>query len=362
MVVYAANLIVGYVSSLVARTGLLLPRPGRWRGTIRWGPVVIACASLTLVAGLRYHVGTDYGAYVALYSHSTEPVDLAVERDIGFAALCRLLHVFSSDPQLLFVVAAAVTTIGVVLGLRAYGRPFELAMFMYIGTYAYYSSFNGVRQSMAMAIYFGGSRFLLTGRFWHWLMLVVIASTLHMPALVMLPAYFLVRGPTFSLRHLLLIVLALGLTIGYVEFMPTVLRAVAWTPRFAPYPVSVFEEGLGAHPLRLAVFMLPVLVSWAVHRRLVAMDGRTADILCNLNLLAVLCMLLAVRHWVFARVAGYFAMYVMLLVPRLTRVFGRGMNQIAYAMVVVCYLAFSTALLMANESAVLPYRTIFERP
>ncbi|MDI5788799.1 EpsG family protein [Bacillus licheniformis] len=75
--------------------------------------------------------------------------------DPGFTALLWILNQISADPALMFAVVAAITYIYIVKTLYVYGRPFELSMFLFIGMFHYYASFNGIRQYMAAAILFG---------------------------------------------------------------------------------------------------------------------------------------------------------------------------------------------------------------
>ena len=76
----------------------------------------------------------------------------------------------------MFAVVAAITYIYIVKTLYVYGRPFELSMFLFIGMFHYYASFNGIRQYMAAAILFWAVRYLIDGKLVRYMIVVLICS------------------------------------------------------------------------------------------------------------------------------------------------------------------------------------------
>lgn len=166
MVVYVVNMGIVYIWSWFAKmcggyderlaTGY---RPNKL-------VMFIPLASLVLVSGLRYRVGTDFQTYGLMYQLAGDYQNIweifgfgagKAAVDPGFTAFIWLLNFITPDPQIMYVTVAAVTYSFILKALADYGRPFELSVFLFLGTFHYYASFNGIRQYMVAGVYFGRS-------------------------------------------------------------------------------------------------------------------------------------------------------------------------------------------------------------
>ncbi len=116
------------------------------------------------------------------------------------------MNFITKDPQIMYFTVAVVTCDFILKGLVEFGRPFELSVFLFLGTYHYYASFNGIRQYMVAAVLFWAVRYVISGSWKRYMSIVLLCSLFHSSALIMIPVYFLVRKkpgrPRFSdCRH-----------------------------------------------------------------------------------------------------------------------------------------------------------------
>ena len=58
----------------------------------------------------------------------------------------------------------------------------ELSLFVYIASGMYTVSMNGIRQSLAAAIIFAATKYILNGNFKKFLLVILLASTFHQTA------------------------------------------------------------------------------------------------------------------------------------------------------------------------------------
>ncbi len=125
--------------------------------------MIVPLLSLVLVSGLRYRVGTDFQTYALMYKLAGnygsiwEIFGFGAKKaavDPGFTALIWLMNFITKDPQIMYFTVAVVTCSFILKGLVEFGRPFELSVFLFLGTYHYYASFNGIRQYMVAAVLF----------------------------------------------------------------------------------------------------------------------------------------------------------------------------------------------------------------
>ena len=153
------NLFVVYISSFFARLNIKEKKLENDYKRYNKIFILFAIISLIVVSGFRYSSGTDYWTYRDVYMLSID-MNLKEVQDPGFILMCKILNNITNDPQILFIVCSAIINILIVNTLRKQSSKFEFSMYLYITTYVYYSTFNGVRQWLAAAIIFSATKYL----------------------------------------------------------------------------------------------------------------------------------------------------------------------------------------------------------
>lgn len=358
MKIFLINLFIVYATSLAARFDIREHKLENNYKKYHKVFVLIALISLIAVSGFRYKSGTDFYTYTEnyeyLYIGGTE-LDLKEETDIGFTIFCRFLYNISTDPQIMFLSSAIVTNVLIVLTLMKYSKKFELSMWLYITTFVYYSTFNGLRQWIAASIIFAGTKYLIEERnFKKYLVLVLFASTFHASALVMIPVYFFINSDTFSKRNLLMILGFIFAVFAYSTFLPTLANFLEGT-QYANYVQILETDTNGINPLRLAVYFAPVGVACLYYKHINPKKDIKIDRLINMCVIGFLIMFMALKQVFFARLIFYFDLYYMLLIPRLVDIGDIKFKRFLYYSIAVGYFAFSYLLLRSGEAWILPY-------
>ncbi|NPC94240.1 EpsG family protein [Bacillus sp. WMMC1349] len=367
MTIYIVNLGVVFVWSWFAkmygREDLSVPTGYRPNPLL----TVVPLASLMIVAGLRYKVGTDYHTYMLLYELAGKHESIwgifgfgsaKATTDPGFTAFLWILNKMTADPQIMFASVACITYIFIVKTLYDYGRPFELSMFLFIGMFHYYASFNGIRQYMVAAILFWAVRYIINGNFLRYTVIVLICSLFHSSALIMIPIYFVVRRKAWSPVLWFLTFLFLGGTFLYQKFL-SVFLVVLENSSYGHYENWLAKGTNGMNIIKIAVLFLPLLLAFFSRHQL-RQRWPEIDYIVNLCLIGFLFGLLATKDVIFARFNIYFGLFQMILVPYFVRIYEPKSNALLYVLIVICYFFYSFSLI-PFDSAVLPYRTIFER-
>lgn len=353
MVVYAALLVFVLVTSWAA-SAENDHRPPR----LTW--TVAAMVGLVLVPGLRYGTGTDTWTYAGWYSQVLPYQDFWTSKDVGFTALCLgISAAFGRDPTWMFLVASTLTVVPIVLVLRAYSRPFVLGMALHVmgGVYAY--GFNGVRQALAGAMVFAGSKFLFDGRWKVFFLIVAAASLFHATAITFIPLYFIVNPRISGILRAVIAAVVLVALVNF-ESSTSLLTATFGSTRLDSYVETMAIQEAGANVLRvlvrLVIFGVVVRFRGEIER---AAPGQ-GEVLVNMSLASLVLYGLSMTHLIYARVAYYPAMYEMLVLPALASVFGSSQRKTIALIIFACFLAYSTALLLGGESHLLPYRSVLE--
>lgn len=313
--------------------------------------IAIALISLILVSGFRYKVGTDYFQYAEIYTVFAPDAIISESEEPGFMWLCKFLNGFSKDPQLMFLVSAIITNILIVLTLKKYSTKFELSMFLYITTFTYYSTMNGVRQWIAGSITFIAFRYLEERKFAKYLIMILLASTIHLSAIIMVPIYFIVNRETFSKKNLIMILIFILAAFFYDKFSVIFFGAIS-DSKYAHY---VSADGNGVNPIRVAVYMVPLILTLINYKNINPNNERKIDIILNLCIISILIWLISINNMFFARLTFYFDLYYLILIPKIVSIGENEIRRFMYYSILCAYFLFSYILLIAGDSWIYPY-------
>ncbi len=267
---------------------------------------VVVILILALFSGLRWGIG-DTPFYVHTYN-LLGPGFTADGYEKGFLLIMQILKKISADPQFMIFVLGVVTTALNVWIMRQYSACFELSVFMYITSGFYLVTMNGIRQCLAAAFLFAGTNLIIKGKFKLYLLLVLLMTTIHNTAIVMIPLYFIARMKPWSKSiYMVLFVFLIGLF--FYEPMMQILSQVS--DKAATYSEST--EG-GASIIRVAVYVVPVILSY-IKRKELSEIWPESDIFVNISLVNLVIMVFSLYNWVFARFNIYTQIYTFVLLP-----------------------------------------------
>lgn len=134
-----------------------------------------------LVGGLRYGVGTDFFTYVGMYEKHSKV-------SLGFELFCLIARLFDNY-MVMFFLFNFFTLLFVFLGLRNINKEIRpLAYFCYLFMF-YTTSFNVIRQGLAVAIIFYAYKYIINKSFLKWSIFIIIASLFHITAILVFPFY-----------------------------------------------------------------------------------------------------------------------------------------------------------------------------
>lgn len=351
MVVLMLNLLIINVNSMIAN---IVSKKSKLFETYF---IFLSTISLIFVSGFRYKVGMDYPSYERGY-RLIESVNLIDSKDPGFILIEKILYAINPNPQFLFLVTSIFINISIVLFLYKNSNLFGLGLYFYITTFSYYSTMNGMRQYIAISILLLGYSYLRNREFIKYLLFVVIASAVHRSALIMIPIYFLVNQNIFSFKNFHLIILA-GLTYLFYDSVFNTLFKIFSNSQYSEYEDSLFIEGYGVNSLRVLVWLLPIIVVAYLVKKNLLKETSNIKLLFNLCFIGSLFMIIAYKHMFIARFCMYFEPFYWLLLPYICRIFDKKTNNIITFIIVICYLCYSTLLLLSGDSRILPFEFNF---
>lgn len=328
-IVFIFSVLARYFSTPVFTTNSVVPvRP-------RLLLVICVTLSLVVVAGLRANIGDTF-----FYKHTYEINDFTWEyvssqKDIGFGIFQMLLQSFSDDPQILIFLTALVTNVLIIPVFYQYSRMFELSTYVYITGGLFLVSMNGIRQVLAAAIIFFATKYLLSGKWFKYFILVLIASTFHQSALILFPIYFLVRNKAWSKTTYLLLLSSIFIVVGFDQFSTILFSAIEDT-QYGGY--SELNEG-GANIIRVAVNAVPLFIAYLGRQKLRNLF-QYSDYIVNMALIGFVFMIISTQNWIFARFSIYFDLYQLILISWLIVLFREKDQKFVYFSIWICYLIY----------------------
>jgi len=298
-------------------------------------PIIITISLLILVSGLRNNIGDTF-----FYQKSYTEIDYTWEhifsnKDPGFGILQMFLQTISEDPQILIFATALITNLLIGITFYKYSRMIELSFYVYITAGMFIVSMNGIRQFVAASIIFIATKYLLNGDFKKYSLIIILASTIHQSALVLIPIYFIVRREAWTKFTFLLFMLAIFIVLGFNQFTELLFSSIENT-QYSNY--STFEEG-GANKIRVLVESVPIIIAFIGREKLRKLWPKS-DIIVNLAVINLIFMIIATQNWIFARFNIYFSLYNLILISWIIYLFKENNRKFVYYGLLVCYLCY----------------------
>ena len=220
--------------------------------------VVVCAVILIFVAGLRYHVGTDYTPYTHSFDLRSNRLwhDLLTWNEPGLGLLAWIGHFITTDYVILFILASLVTVSLNIWTIYKYSDDIFLGIVLYILLGSWHNSFNAIRQYLAAAVLFAGHHYMFERKLWKYALVVLGATCFHRTAIVMLPIYFIAdREMTFKTT---LQIVLIGILLNFAtEFLFAIMSYFKGTEQSV---YAYMQQNV--NPLRILSTLPPVLLAF----------------------------------------------------------------------------------------------------
>lgn len=175
---------------------------------------------LVFVAGFRYFVGADFGAYYR-FADNYAPNWLSTLKELdepGFPVLGAIIKLFTTDGAVFIFITAAFTVSSILAITFKYTDTYLFSALLFMFTGVWHGSFNGVRQFFATAIICLGHRLILDKKLFKYLLCVFVAFLFHKSAIIMVIPYFMLRKK-INLSNILLLTIGSIILLYNYEFI-----------------------------------------------------------------------------------------------------------------------------------------------
>lgn len=238
----------------------------------RWYVFSAIVLTIPYIIWAGFRTGSDFGdtyAYRSMFDEAPSsllslPEYLQeVSKDKGFSVLMVVFKtIFGNNFTLFLLLIAAFQLLCIALIYRKYSCDYWFSIFVFVASCDYLTwTFNGIRQFLAVTMIFAATELLFKKKYLPLMLIVLLASTIHASALLMLPAIFVVQGKAFN-RKTILCVIAACMALIFVDQFTEILDTLVSDTQYED-AVSEWQTwgDDGTSPIRVLVYSVPAIIS-----------------------------------------------------------------------------------------------------
>ena len=170
--------------------------------------------------------------------------------------------VFGNSDVIYFLVLAVFQLFIILWLCRKYSEDFWFSIFLFIASTDYISwTWNGIRQFTAVVIIYAATPLIIKKKFIPSILLILLASTMHQSALLMIPVIFIIQGKAWNKKTILCILASLVVLMFVDQFtniMDSLLAETQYVNVVSDY--QAWNDD-GTNPLRVLVYSIPMILS-----------------------------------------------------------------------------------------------------
>lgn len=275
--------------------------------------------------GMRKYVA-DTTAYINMFQ--SIPADFSTAwnqidwegKNPGFDIFNIIFKCFiSQDFQWWLMTIAIISGVCIMIVLRKYSCSFFFSSFLFMTFLTYTWMMNGMRQFICVAVLFLCCDWIKDGKFIRFLIAVLLMSTFHMTALLMIPIYFVARSKPWDKKIGLFIVGIILICIFAEPFFSGVDSALGGTAYAGA--TGQFAEDDGVNPIRVLFYAIPPVIAFIFREKLKPYYEKNPIIpICvNMSLITAALYLVGVftSGILIGRLPIYCEVYNLILIPYL---------------------------------------------
>ena len=188
----------------------------------------------------------------------------------------------SQDSQWWLMTIAIISGVCIMVVVRKYSCSFFYSAFLFMTMLTFTWLMNGMRQFICVAFLFLFCDWIKDGKFIRFLFAVLLMSTFHMTALLMIPIYFVARSKPWDKKIGLFIIGIILICIFAEPFFNGVENALSGTA----YEGSTeqFKEDDGVNPIRVLFYAVPPVIAFVFRQKLEPYYGKNPIIPICVNM------------------------------------------------------------------------------
>lgn len=270
---------------------------------LRWNipSALILVAPYIVWAGFRSDIGDTY-TYRTMFNELPRVIGEwgtqlnEFSKDKGFYLLSMVIKfIFGNSETMYFLVLALVQIICLSLVFRKYSCDYWFSIFVFVASTDYISwVFNGIRQFTAVTLIYAATTLILKKKYIPTILIILIASTIHQSALLMIPIVFIIQGKAFNKKTIICVVasiIALIFVGQFTNILDNLLSDTQYTNVVSDWQ-SWGDDGM--NPIRALVYSVPTILAVVGYKYIQKENDPVINMAVNASLVSTGLSILAV--------------------------------------------------------------------
>lgn len=274
-------------------------------------------------AGCRSNSFGDTIAYKNMFKEApsvlSQALPYAIEqtKDKGFFFITVIFKsLIGESSTAFFLLIAFIQGICLVYVYRKYSCNYAMSIFLLLASTDYVAwMHNGIRQFIVVAISFACFPLIQKKKYFSVIFILVIASTIHAMALIVIPFIFISQGKAWNKKSLLFLI---GVVLSII-FLDQFTNIVTTTMENTQYSAGVgdFLSDTGVNIYRVIVYSVPTIISLIFKRRLDRYQNRMINFCINMSIVSSGLYIIGyfTSGIMFGRLPIFFSLYNYILLP-----------------------------------------------
>ena len=317
---------IGIAAVIFSQEGMQQPENicGKTEYSYRFLWAFLVFLPVIWMVGNRGNIG-DTGSYEMEFKKMAHTISgiasymSTVKKDKGFYLLSSIIKIIVGNSTVrYFLMLALGQGLCLIYVFRKYSSNYAISIFLFLASSDYISwMYNGIRQFTAVVLCFIGIEFLLNNKTTKFVLLILIASTMHQSALILIPFAIIAKGRAWNKKTIFFILAALVVVVfigRFTNILDTALSDTQYKNVVSDW--KEFQDN-GTNPLRVLVYAVPTILSYIGRKIIWIEDNKLINLCVNMSIISTgLYAVSMFTSGIFiGRLPIYFSLYNYILLP-----------------------------------------------
>ena len=334
--------------------GFLSDKSNKTYGKYYFFTALIPFIVLFCVSGFRYNVGMDF-KYTYVYTfEKILSGSRNVRADIGFYLLNKIIIFLGGSVQWIFIITSFIINFFVIRSIFCQSKNKMLSFFIYICGTFFFFSLNGIRQSIAISIFYYSLKYIENKRFDKYLLCNIIGCLFHNSAIIFIPLYFILSKEYKTYKKIIVIVMCFIFSSLIMPFVQQVLYSTKYKMYLTNGAYSALEK--------FNVSTIINIIIWLFYEILLKKKYKKDIIYSKCHLVGIIVSIFVTKIPLAMRIFMSFRYIEFLSVPNLLEKIKMKQTYkkfILIGIMISYFVYFIYGVYIKNGNTVLPYNTIF---
>ena len=244
---------------------------------------------------------------------------VAASESPGFAVFSIIIKLLSRGSETAYrFVIALIHSIPLIYVFRKYSEKYVFTIYLFLASTMHLAWMtNGLRQFIAVTLVFATTPWIIEKKYVKTILVILLASTFHQTALVMIPIVFIVQGEIWNRKTILFSIAAVVATVLFSR-NTSMFDNIAASAGYSLEAAREFGDD-GANPIRVLFNAVPMILAFTYRRDLRVVNNPIINICVNMSVITTGVYLIAMvtSGIMVGRMPIYTSLYNLILLPYL---------------------------------------------